>query len=304
MGGASNPWSLFRTTSDSGLTPPLVRGEDVGRHTHVATGRLPRRAVVAHRSTSTSTTTSGVVTMPPRTMSTQDLDEHIARHKLGHPARDMTTPHSRRRRRERERERAETTSRDADDDDEDAGDEDWEDGTFFSSSDAFNQGEGGDGSTNHHNHQRGDSAAATASSSSTTTTACTPPRPADLTKLGWSWNAWKYNPAAVRDPSSPSSSSSSSSSSVPVAYSVGVGRDITFDAALIARHPRLHVHAFDNTPVAAEFIAALGAAGGVPRRWRWHKLLLSPRDDRGVTVASGSLFYSHAYLLLDFIGFN
>jgi hypothetical protein len=32
------------------------------------------------------------------------------------------------------------------------------------------------------------------------------------------------------------------------------------------------------------FVAALGQAGGVPRRWRWHKLLLAPQDARSVTL--------------------
>ena len=101
--------------------------------------------------------------------------------------------------------------------------------------------------------------------------ACAPPRASDLVRLGWKWNAWKYAPRAVPP--------------VAVAYSVGVGRDITFDAALLAAHPTLEMHAFDNTPVASEFVHALGLAGGVPAAWTWHRLLLSPRDARSVTLA-------------------
>ena len=67
-------------------------------------------------------------------------------------------------------------------------------------------------------------------------------------------------------------------------YSVGVGRDLTFDAAFLARRPDAEVHAFDATPVAAEFVKALGAAGGVPANWRWHELLLAPKDATHVTL--------------------
>lgn len=101
--------------------------------------------------------------------------------------------------------------------------------------------------------------------------ACAPPRASDLERLGWKWNAWKYAPRFVP--------------AEAVAYSVGVGRDITFDAALLAAHPTLEMHAFDNTPVASEFVHALGLAGGVPRAWTWHRLLLAPRDARSVALA-------------------
>jgi hypothetical protein len=101
--------------------------------------------------------------------------------------------------------------------------------------------------------------------------ACAPPRASHLVRLGWKWNAWKYAPRAIPP--------------AAVAYSVGVGRDITFDAALLAAHPTLEMHAFDNTPVASEFVRALGLAGGVPPAWTWHRLLLSPRDARSVTLA-------------------
>ena len=97
------------------------------------------------------------------------------------------------------------------------------------------------------------------------------PRASDLERLGWKWNAWKYAPRFVP--------------AEAVAYSVGVGRDITFDAALLAAHPTLEMHAFDNTPVASEFVHALGLAGGVPRAWTWHRLLLAPRDARSVALA-------------------
>ena len=44
-GADSSAWSLFSTMSNSGVTPPLVRGEHHGSNTYVPTGRLPRRVV-------------------------------------------------------------------------------------------------------------------------------------------------------------------------------------------------------------------------------------------------------------------
>ena len=102
---------------------------------------------------------------------------------------------------------------------------------------------------------------------------CAPPTPKQLVKHGWRYNAWRYFPAPI------------DAAADPVYYSVGVGRDITFDAAIIAKHPRLEVHAFDNTPVASEFIKALGAKGGISPRWHWHELLLAGKDVRELEVA-------------------
>jgi len=102
---------------------------------------------------------------------------------------------------------------------------------------------------------------------------CAPPNPKQLVKHGWRYNAWRYFPAPI------------DAATDPVYYSVGVGRDITFDAAIIAKHPRLEVHAFDNTPVASEFIKALGLKGGISPRWHWHELLLAGKDVREIEVA-------------------
>mmetsp|Transcript_2134 Transcript_2134/g.9464 ORF Transcript_2134/g.9464 Transcript_2134/m.9464 type:complete len:371 (-) Transcript_2134:226-1338(-) len=102
---------------------------------------------------------------------------------------------------------------------------------------------------------------------------CAPPGANRLVKFGWEYNAWRYYPAPV------------DASPAPVYYSVGVGRDLTFDAALLRAHPNLEAHAFDNTPVASQFVKALGRAGGVPARWRWHELLLAGRDVREIEVA-------------------
>ena len=102
---------------------------------------------------------------------------------------------------------------------------------------------------------------------------CAPPNPKQLVKHGWRYNAWRYFPAPI------------DAATDPVYYSVGVGRDITFDAAIIAKHPRLEVHAFDNTPVASEFIKALGLKGGISPRWHWHELLLAGKDVRELEVA-------------------
>ena len=102
---------------------------------------------------------------------------------------------------------------------------------------------------------------------------CAHPNPKQLVKHGWRYNAWRYFPAPI------------DAATDPVYYSVGVGRDITFDAAIIAKHPRLEVHAFDNTPVASEFIKALGFKGGISPRWHWHELLLAGKDVRELEVA-------------------
>ena len=102
---------------------------------------------------------------------------------------------------------------------------------------------------------------------------CAPPGANRLVKFGWEYNAWRSYPAPV------------DASPAPVYYSVGVGRDLTFDAALLRAHPNLEAHAFDNTPVASQFVKALGRAGGVPARWRWHELLLAGRDVREIEVA-------------------
>lgn len=102
---------------------------------------------------------------------------------------------------------------------------------------------------------------------------CAPPGASQLVKRGWQYNAWKYYPAPI------------DVATAPVYYSVGVGRDLTFDAALLRAHPNLEAHAFDNTPVASQFVKALGRAGGVPTRWRWHELLLGSRDAREIEVA-------------------
>lgn len=102
---------------------------------------------------------------------------------------------------------------------------------------------------------------------------CAPPGANQLVKFGWEYNAWRYYPAPI------------DASPAPVYYSVGVGRDLTFDAALLRAHPNLEAHAFDNTPVASQFVKALGRAGGVPARWRWHELLLAGRDVREIEVA-------------------
>ena len=102
---------------------------------------------------------------------------------------------------------------------------------------------------------------------------CAPPGADQLVKLGWQYNAWKYYPAPI------------DVATAPVYYGVGVGRDLTFDAALLRTHPNLVAHAFDNTPVATQFVKALGRAGGVPTNWRWHELLLAGRDVRAIEVA-------------------
>lgn len=56
-----------------------------------------------------------------------------------------------------------------------------------------------------------------------------------------------------------------------------MGRDITFDAALIAHHPNVVVHAFDNTPVAAEFVVG---AWGLPQRSAFRTPLLAKLPGR------------------------
>ena len=102
--------------------------------------------------------------------------------------------------------------------------------------------------------------------------------------------------ARVRPPPPPISSASDGSGTLgntrpasfpleAVAYSVGVGRDITFDAALLAAHPTLEMHAFDNTPVASEFVHALGLRGEAACPADVARLLLAPRDARSAALA-------------------
>ena len=52
---------------------------------------------------------------------------------------------------------------------------------------------------------------------------CAPPNPKQLVKHGWRYNAWRYFPAPI------------DAATDPVYYSVGVGRDITFEAIDIMR---------------------------------------------------------------------
>ena len=47
-----------------------------------------------------------------------------------------------------------------------------------------------------------------------------------------------------------------------VVYSVGIGKDITFDRELLRRHPGAHVHAFDPTPKAIRYLEDKMPAGG------------------------------------------
>ena len=91
--------------------------------------------------------------------------------------------------------------------------------------------------------------------------------------------------ARVRPPAPPISSASDGSGTLEIrarlllpkpSYSVGVGRDITSTLPSSPR-TRLEMHAFDNTPVASEFVHALGLAGACPRRGRG---IVPPRAQR------------------------
>ena len=45
-------------------------------------------------------------------------------------------------------------------------------------------------------------------------------------------------------------------------YSVGIGKDISFDRELLRRHPGAHIHAFDPTPKAIHYLEDKMPAGG------------------------------------------
>ena len=275
-GGASaspTTWRLLGSTS--GTTPPLTRASQVTSEEEEddaptaqsvpRVGRLPRRRVGVNLH---GVGSSSRLREVPRTMSRRELDEHIARHVLGHPVRTMT----------------------------DSGTEgghsplSWPSKRRASSSPPTTEFSGAAFTGGARENSEGGRAGSRSRRDSRGARRCAPPQPSDLRKLGWKWNAWKYYAGALGQNMHSAGADGGNESeegeddSVNIVYSVGVGRDITFDAALLAAHTRAEVHGFDNTPVASEFISALGAAGGVPARWFWHQLLLAPRDDNVVTL--------------------
>jgi hypothetical protein len=197
-------------------------------------------------------------------MSREALNEHIARHTLNHPPRPSVS--------------SEIAWDDDDDDDGDGED------------DARTARPTSRGAADDARLVDADEDRTTIAAPVDDPAACAPPARSELVKEGFRWNAWKYAPgrlppAADADGSSTSANAAGRSRArAPVMYSVGVGRDLTFDAAFLARRPDAEVHAFDATPVAAEFVKALGAAGGVPANWKWHELLLAPKDATHVTL--------------------
>ena len=199
-------------------------------------------------------------------MSREALNEHIARHTLNHPPRPSVTSEIA-----------------WDDDDDDRNGED----------DARTARPTSRGAADDARLVDADEDRTTIAAPVDDPSACAPPARSELVKEGFRWNAWKYAPGRLPPAADADAAGSSTSAAnaaggsrarAPVMYSVGVGRDLTFDAAFLARRPDAEVHAFDATPVAAEFVKALGAAGGVPANWRWHELLLAPKDATHVTL--------------------
>jgi FkbM family methyltransferase len=85
-------------------------------------------------------------------------------------------------------------------------------------------------------------------------------RRADALRLGSSYGGWTVIPELIDRNS--------------VVYSVGVGSDITFDLALIARFG-CAVHAFDPTPMARDWIARQST----PPEFHFHPLGLANEDE-------------------------
>lgn len=201
-------------------------------------------------------------------MSREALNEHIARHTLNHPPRPSVTS-------------------------EIAWDDDDGDARTVSSGSRVGEGSGALVAADDARLVDADEDRTTIAAPVDDPSACAPPARSELVKEGFRWNAWKYAPGRLPPAADADAAGSSTSAAnaaggsrgrAPVMYSVGVGRDLTFDAAFLARRPDAEVHAFDATPVAAEFVKALGAAGGVPANWRWHELLLAPKDATHVTL--------------------
>lgn len=62
-----------------------------------------------------------------------------------------------------------------------------------------------------------------------------------------------------------------------VVYSVGIGQDTSWDEALIER-VGCEVHGFDDTPVSSKWLHGRIEQGGLPRRFHWHRWLLTAKD--------------------------
>ena len=82
-------------------------------------------------------------------------------------------------------------------------------------------------------------------------------------------------------------------------YSVGVGRDIGFDKAILNACRGCHVHAFDNTPVANKFVARMlptwqRTHPKTAARWHLHPYLLGATDGNVTLVLPKG--FRHSYV--------